>query len=182
MVYNFTVDALHTYTVTELRVVVHNINCLNAKGPHKRHYLRDSGNLKNPKRSEKNTIIRRGYEKDVDNDLQLIKQGKGIFNSDNTISVTDQYGITRRYGFHQDGTNVTSIYPIYDSTSAYIGFIDLTAREYEALHALVSAKTSVELQAAESWINRFPWQKAPGGPSKQQVLQKLYELVAEAKR
>ena len=32
MVYNFTVDALHTYTVTELRVVVHNINhCLPAK-------------------------------------------------------------------------------------------------------------------------------------------------------
>ena len=27
MVYNFTVDALHTYTVTELRVVVHNQDC-----------------------------------------------------------------------------------------------------------------------------------------------------------
>ena len=26
MVYNFTVDALHTYTITELRVVVHNLN------------------------------------------------------------------------------------------------------------------------------------------------------------
>ena len=28
MVYNFTVDALHTYTITELRVVVHNVNCI----------------------------------------------------------------------------------------------------------------------------------------------------------
>ena len=37
MVYNFTVDALHTYTVTELRVVVHNVDC----------YIWEPSNIKN---------------------------------------------------------------------------------------------------------------------------------------
>ena len=38
MVYNFTVDALHTYTVTELRVVVHNVeNCFRKYDPSPKH-------------------------------------------------------------------------------------------------------------------------------------------------
>ncbi|MFD5750204.1 polymorphic toxin-type HINT domain-containing protein [Streptomyces sp. NPDC127033] len=154
--YDLAVAGIHTYYVGigSANVLVHNNNgCewqardditgpakgLVLKRPHDRHYLRGVAHQKKPQ-AAKNTVILRGYEKQIDDDIKAIAEGRAELLKDG-----NRYEVGgRTYGVEDTG----KVYP-----ESGPGMVEMDTHEYAALIEVVKYKGDV---SASPQLNRNP--------------------------
>ncbi|MEV7087341.1 polymorphic toxin-type HINT domain-containing protein [Streptomyces sp. NPDC093085] len=154
--YDLAVAGIHTYYVGigSENVLVHNNNgCewqaredipgpaagLKLKRPNDRHYLRGVAHQKKPQ-AAKNTVILRGYEKQIDKDIEAIAQGRA-----NLLRDGNRYEVGgRTYGVEETGR----VYP-----ESGPGMVEMDTHEYAALIEVAKHKGDV---SASPQLNRNP--------------------------
>ena len=109
MVYNFTVDALHTYTVTKLRVVVHNVgNCNRTYEPNSKH-----GNVDRGKASQMDlddTTAQKVLEAGMESESEGSSKIFGIHNK--KIYTFQEHTLGKYHGYHS-GPNARDMTPFF---------------------------------------------------------------------
>ncbi|MFI6699748.1 polymorphic toxin-type HINT domain-containing protein [Streptomyces sp. NPDC050509] len=145
--YDLAVAGIHTYYVGigSANVLVHNNNgCewqarddisgpakgLVLKRPNDRHYLRGVAHQKKPQ-AAKNTVILRGYEKQIDADIKAIAEGKAKLLKDGNRYEVDG----RTYGVEDTGR----VYP-----ESGPGMVEMDTHEYAALIEVAKYKGDVD--------------------------------------